>query len=249
MVKDVNLFECSRLIEFKKFFLFLLFLLFLSTPARCQQIVDLYEKITNNFNQKNYYTTLNLCKEVIQLCENKPENECWYTNIMKDIYRYKGITEFEIYKHEQKKQRLTDAIQSLTVSYNLFRDPDVQFLKGYLYSLNVILIGNKTDLSGLVSAWESLLNIYARNEWQISTEIADKIKLFIRVAEKFSAPIPKNNYTGIFARFIIVMACDLAEKGELPETEKKYFEEIRIKYCHDEGIQWQKWHGNSNTPK
>lgn len=249
MLKDANLYRCPTLIRLKQCFLFLLYWLLLTKAGFGQGIIELYEKITDNFNQKSYYTTLNLCKEVIQLCEHKPEPECWYTNIMKDIYRYKGITEFEIYKKEQKKQRLADAIESLAISYNLFRDPDVQFLRGYLQSLNAILVGNRTDLSGLVIAWESLLNLYGRNGWKISIEIVDKIKLYIRVAEKFSAPIPKKNYSGIFARFIIVMACDLAEKGELPETEKNYFDDVRAKYYHDESVQWQKWRSNSNAPR
>lgn len=236
-------------IKLKKHDLLVLFYILLSTPGFCQPVVDLYEKITTNFNQKSYYTTLNLCKEVIQLCETRPEPECWYTNIMKDIYRFKGITEFEIYKKELTRQRLSDAIESLTISYNLFKDPDVEFLRGYLQSLNAILIGNKTDLSGLVVAWESLLSLYARNSWQISSDIVDRIKLFIRVAEKYAEPIPDKNYSGVFGRFIIVMACDLAEKGEISEIDKKYFEETRAKYCGDEGVQWQKWRSNSETPR
>ncbi len=246
-------FRLSRsrnLIRFKKYsLLVILFSLFLSTPGFCQPVVDLYEKITTDFNQNRYYTTLNLCKQVIQICETIPEPECWYTNIMKDIYRFKGITEFEIYKKELKPKRLSDAIESLSYSYNLFKDPDVQFLRGYLQALNAILIGNRTDLSGLVIAWESLLSLYARNSWQVSVEIIDKIKLFIRVAEKFSKPIPNKNYSGSFAKFIIVMACDLADKAEIPENEKKYFEEVRLKYCRDEGRQWKKWRSNSKTPR
>jgi len=249
MFNNVNLSQCLKLIRFKRYYLLFLLFVLLSTSVFGQQVIDLYEQITTNFYQKSYYTTLNLCKEVIQICETTPEPECWYTNIMKDIYRYKGITEFEIYKKELKNKRLSDAIESLTLSYNLFRDPDVQFLRGYLQSLNAILIRNKTDLSGLVIAWGALLSLYARNGWRISTEITDKIKLFIRVAEKFSDPIPNKNYTGFFARFIIVMACNLTERGEIPEKEKKYFEEIRLKYYGDEGIQWQKWRSNTITPK
>jgi hypothetical protein len=220
----------------------------LSTSGICQPIVELYERITTNFNQKSYFTTLNLCKEVIQICETTPEPECWYTNIMKDIYRFKGVTEFEIYKKELKPKRLSEAIESLAFSYNLFKDPDVQFLKGYLQALNAILIGDRTDLNGLVIAWESLLSLYAKNGWQVSADVIDKIKLFIRVAEKFSKPIPQKNYSGVFARFIIVMACDLANKAEIPESEKKYFKEIRLKYCRDEGKQWQNWRSNSKSP-
>lgn len=251
MFDNASLFKCqkTKLIKLTKYFLIVLFWFSFSTPASGQSMIDLYEKIATNFTQKSYYTTLNLCREVIQVCDTSPEPECWYTNIMKDIYRYKGISEFEIYKTELKSNRLSDAIESLTVSYNLFKDPDVQFLRGYLQAIYALLVGNKTDLGGLVIAWESLLSLYARNGWQVSTDIVDKIKLYIRVAEKYTAPISQKNYSGVFARFIIVMACDLAEKGELPATEKKYFEETRLKYCRDEGTQWQKWRNNSNAPR
>lgn len=249
MFNNLSLSRCRKLIRLKKYYLLVLFNILFATTGFCQSVIDLYEKITTNFNLKSYYTTMNLCKEVIKICETTPEPECWYTNIMKDIYRYKGIAEFEIYKTELKQKRLSDAIESLTISYNLFKDPDVQFLRGYLQAVNAILIGNKTDLSGLVIAWESLLSLYARNGWQVTTDLTDKIKLFVRVAEKFTNPIPPKNYSGVFARFIIVMACDLAEKGEIPEKEKKYFEEVRLKYCRNEGTQWQKWRSNSIIPK
>ena len=131
----------------------------------------------------------------------------------------------------------------------MFRDPEVQFLRGYLHSLNAILLNKRTDLTGLVIAWEALLNLYARNSWHVSADVADKIKLFIRVAEKFCDPIPPKNYSGAFAKFIIVMACDLAEKGDLPKSERKIFEEIRLKYYNDDGEQWQKWRSNGYTPK
>ena len=239
----------QELIGLNIYYFLALFGILFSTSGFCQPIVELQEKITTNFNQKNYYTALNLCKQVIKTCETTPEPECWYTNIMKDIYRYKGIAEFEIYKTELQPKRLSEAIESLTYSYNLFKDPDVQFLMGYLQSLNAILIGNKNDLNGLVTAWESLLSLYARNGWQVSADLVDKIKLFIRVAEKYTEPIPKTVYSGAFARFIIVMACDLAEKGDMPETDKNYFEETRLKYCRDEGIQWEKWRSNSMPPK
>ncbi len=249
MFDNLILSRCQKLIKLKKYCLLALFYMLFSTSGFCQSIVDLHDEITTNFNQKSYYSTLNLCKQVIKTCETTPEPECWYANIMKDIYRYKGIAEFEIYKAELTPKRLSDAIESLTISYNLFKDPDVQFLRGYLQSLIAILIDNKTDLNGLVTAWESLLSLYARNGWQVEADIVDKIKLFIRVAEKYTKPIPGKNYSGVFARFIIVMACDLTEKGDIPETDKKYFEEIRLKYCRDEGTQWQKWRSNSMPPK
>ncbi|MDZ7333792.1 MAG: hypothetical protein ONB32_01410 [candidate division KSB1 bacterium] len=215
----------------------------------CQSVADQYERIKAYFNDKSYYSTVNLCKQVIQRCETAPEPECWYTNIMKDIYRYKGFTEFELFKAEQDPKRLTDAIESLTISFNLFKDPDVQFVKGYLIALNAIRIGNRTDLSGLVTAWEALLSLHAREGWQVSAELLDKIKLFIRIAERYTEPVPNKNYQGVFARFIILLALDLAEKGKLKSEEQKEFETLRQKYYREDGEQWQKWRSNSSPPK
>ena len=234
----------SKMIRLGKTILWYLLLNFVFTSGYSQQVRDLHNKIADNFNHNSFYTTLNLCREVIHICETIPEPECWYTNIMKDIYHYKGLAEFEIYKKELKKKRLSDAIESLTLSYNLYRDPEVQFLSGYLKSLNALVTKKKTDLNGLVIGWESLLNLYANNGWKISADIVVKIKLYLGVAEKFTEPIPKEKYTGAFAKFIIVMACDLAERGNLSEPERKYFEQIRLKYHRDEGRQWQKWRSN-----
>ncbi len=244
----INLFFILKALRFRKKIFLLILLISVTTSGHTQEVRNLYEKITDNFNQKNYYSTLNLCREVILTCERIPEPECWYTSIMKEVYRYKGLSEFEIYKKELKKKRLNNAIESLTLSYGLFNDPEVQFLRGYLKSLYALLTKDITDLSGLVVAWESLLSLYARNGWQLSTDIIDKIEIFIRVAEKFAQSIAKKNYTGAFAQFIIVMACDLAKRGNLPDREKSYFEEIRLKYYRDDGNQWQKWRSNAITP-
>ena len=232
-------------------FYWLCFLMLLFQPgySHAQQVRSLFEKLSDSFREKNFYTTINLCREVITICEKTPEPECWYTNIMKEVYRFKGISEFEIYKQELKKKRLADAIQSLTVSYNLYKDPEVQFLNGYLSALKAIADDDRTDLSGLITAWNALLNLYAKNEWKISDDFIAKTKLFIRVSEKFSEPIPSKKYTGVFAKFIILMACDLAEKDNLPNSEQKYFEEIRSKYFHEDGIEWQRWRSNQFNPK
>ncbi len=224
-------------------------ILLLASAAWCQSVAEQYERIRTYFKEKSYYSTVNLCKQVIQRCETAPEPECWYTNIMKDIYRYKGITEFELFKAEQDPKRLTDAIESLSNSYNLFRDPEVQFLKGYLEAVNAIRIGNRTELSGLVTAWEALLSLYAREGWEVSTGLLDKIKLFIRVAERYTEPIASKNYQGVFARFIILLAIDLAEKGKLSSAEQKEFETLRLNYFREDGKQWQKWRSNSSPPK
>ena len=230
-------------------FLIILMLVIIPVDGEAQQIIKHFEELTKNVNQKNFYTSVNLCREIITICEKSPEPECWFTNIMKDVYRFKGISEFEIYKQELKSNRLRDAIESLTFSYNLFKDPEVQFLLGYLTSLKVISQNDRSDLGGLVTAWQALLSLYARNGWQISTEISDKIKLYIKISEKFAEPIPAKKYSGAFAKFIIVMACELVEKSQLPDTEKKYFEETRLRYFQEDAVQWQKWRSNNLTPQ
>jgi hypothetical protein len=230
-------------------FLFIFMLVFTPACGKAQQVINLFEKLTENVTHKNFYTAVNLCREIIKICEKSPEPECWFTNIMKDVYRYKGLSEFEIYKQELKNNRINDAIESLTLSYNLFKDPEVEFLLGYLTSIKAVSQNDRTDVRGLVTAWHALLNLYARNGWQLSTDISDKIKLYIRISEKFSEPIPSQKYSGAFAKFIIVMACELAEKNKLSENDQKYFEEIRAKYFQEDALQWQRWRSNNLTPK
>lgn len=246
--KLFHFFLSARLIIFSLACVFVL-LFFIATQVKAQRVINLFEELAENVNQKNFYTSVNLCREIIKICEKNPEPECWFTNIIKDVYRYKGLSEFEIYKQELKSNRLKDAIESLTLSYNLFKDPEVQFLLGYLSALKAISQNDRSDLGGLVTAWHALLNLYAKNGWQISTEISDKIKLYIRISEKFAEPIPSKKYSGSFAKFIIVMACELADKSGLSENEKKYFEEVRLKYFQDDAIQWQRWRSNNLTPK
>ncbi len=210
-----------------------------------QQVRLLYEKLTDAEKNHDYYTRLNLCREIIQICEESPESECWFSNIMRDVYRIKGTTEFEIYKKELKKERLANAISSLEVSYSLYKDPDVQFLRGYLAAIYSLLKKGSVDLTGLVMCWEAILDIYAGNDWQISAELIARTKQFIQVAEKFARPGMEKNYTGAFARYIIVLACDLMDSGNLSEAEQIIFQNIRKKHSSQESDQWQKWKNKS----
>jgi len=222
-------------------------LLFFSYPdtGMAQQVRALYEKLAQTESSQDIYTSLNLCKKIIQICENTPESECWYSNIMRHVYRIKGKSEFTIYKKELKRQRLTEAINSLATSYNLYRDPEVQFLQGYLKAVQSLLEKGRPDLSGLVFCWEAILDIYARENWEISPQLVVKTKQFIEVSEKFARPGLGKNYTGVFAKYIIVLACDLMDKGNLNQTDQKYFRDIRLKFASHEGAQWQKWRNNS----
>lgn len=221
-------------------FCFLLFSFF-PKNVRAQQVRGHYEQLLQHETSSDIYTSLNLCKNIIEICENAPEPECWFSNIMRDVYRIKGKAEFEIYKKELKRQRLADAISSLEISYNLFKDPEVQFLQGYLKSVNILLNKGQTDLSGLVICWEAILDIYAGGNWDVSSALVEKARLFIGVAEKFARPGLGENYSGAFARYMIVLACDLMISDKISQTEQKYFRDIRNKYSGREGEQWRRW--------
>lgn len=227
-----------------------LFMLILNTEACLgQQVMNLYEKLNASLREKNFYTTVNLCREIIRICEQRTEPECWFTNIMKEVYRHKGVAEFEIYKQELKKKRLIDAIESLNISYNLYKDPEIQFLCGYLTALKAIADNDRTELNGLVTAWSALLSLHARNGWKTSPDLIDKAKLYVRVAEKFTVPIASKKYSGTFARFMIGMTCDLMEKDQLSSADVKYFEEMREKYFEQSNTEWQKWRSSGLTPE
>ncbi|MDZ7263800.1 MAG: hypothetical protein ONB16_04400 [candidate division KSB1 bacterium] len=223
--------------------------MFSADGCLAQQVMQLYEKLNNSFREKNFYTTLNLCRDIISICEQQTEPECWFTNIMKEVYRYKGVSEFEIYKQELKKKRLADAIESLSISYNLYKDPEIQFLSGYLTALKAIADNDRTNLNGLVTAWSAMLSLHARNGWKISADLIDKAKLYVRVAEKFAVPISSKKYSGAFAKFMIMMTCDLMEKDQLSSSDAKYFEEMRQKYFQQSNVEWQKWRSSELAPE
>lgn len=227
-----------------------IFILVLSAEnCLAQQVRQLYEKLNNSFREKNFYSTLNTCREIISICEKQTESECWFTNIMKEVYRYKGISEFEIYKQELKKKRLADAIESLSISYKLYKDPEIEFLSGYLTALKAIADNDRTHLNGLVTAWSALLSLHAKNGWKNSADLIDKAKLYIRVAETFAKPIPAKEYSGAFAKFMIMMTCDLMEKDQLSGADAKYFEEMRQKYFDHSNAEWKKWRSSELAPE
>lgn len=199
-------------------------------PGQCQQVTRAVQEIAQSFDSQNYDRTVFLCSEIIEICEASIEPECYYTNFFKEIYRYKGLAEFELYKIELNYSRLSSAIESLNYSYLLFKDPEVRFLQGYLKILAAILSQSHPDLSGIVMAWEGILNLYARGQWQVGQDLIIKIKMFIPAVEKFASPNTRRHYSGSFARFSIVLACDLAERGSITDADQAYFNQIRLKY-------------------
>ena len=236
------------MIKYKTFFILCILLFIKPNLGFTIEFRDLLEKTKVSFQNQNHYSTLNLCREIIKSCENNPAAECWHTNVIKDVYRYKGITEFEIYKKERKPKRLTDAIESLTISFKLYHDPEILFIRGYLESLLALTKKDLDDLGGLITAWEALLDLYARNEWNLSDDIIAKVKLYIRAAEKFAVPVPRKHYSGIFAKFMIVMSCDLVTRKNLSEDDSVLFKKIRLKYNRTEGRQWEDMRNNLLSP-
>ncbi|MBD3290255.1 hypothetical protein GF337_15725 [candidate division KSB1 bacterium] len=149
---------------------------------------------------------------------------------MKNVYRYKGLAEFEIYKRELKPKRLENSIQSLEISYGLYRDAEILYTYGYLLAVQSILLKNITDLDGLVKSWIGILELYGHNNWQVNKDLIEKIKDYIKVSEKFVVKIPSKRYEGRFARFMIVMACELAENAQLNYDDQNFFNSYKNKY-------------------
>ncbi|MDZ7377253.1 MAG: hypothetical protein ONB13_11625 [candidate division KSB1 bacterium] len=154
----------------KKFGLSLVFVYWITSVSigLTQDVRTLYDKVRKEYEAGNFATVVNLCKQIIERCEqNYPDAECRYTDVMKNVYRYKGFSEFRIYTQEQNMDQLEEAINSLTKSYELYGDPEISFNYGYMQSLRAIKLKNGRDLDGLVNAWRGILGIYARDEWTV----------------------------------------------------------------------------------
>lgn len=210
-----------------------------------QHISGAFQEVIESYDSHRYDQTVTICAKIIDLCESGIEPECNYTNIIKEIYRYKGLAEFELYKKELDYGRLSSAIESINYSYILFRDPDVRFLQGYWKMLAAILSQSDTDLSGIILAWEAILDLNARDQWQITQDLIKKLKMFIPAVEKFAISNSKRHYSGSFARFNIMLACDLAARGSLSAEDQAYFNAIRLKY--QDKTHHQKWRMDSQA--
>ena len=195
-----------------------------------QVIHDLLTKVKTKFEAKKYYESLNYCQQIIDICNHEPESECWFTNIMRNVYRYKGLSEFEIYKNELTVKRLSSSIHSLEISYNLYCDAEILYMYGYLLAVKAILLKNTSSVKGLVTAWTGILELYGYNNWVVTKELIDNIKDYIKIADKFTTPIPSKHYSGNFARYMILIACKLADKTQVSNEDKKFFKKYRKKY-------------------
>ncbi len=206
----------------------LFFTLFL--PLSAQEVHNIFSKVKIEFTNQNYHAVLNLCREIERICSINPVSECYFTNVMKNVYRYKGLSEFEIYKQELKPKRLENSIQSLEISYGLYRDAEILYTYGYLLAVQAILLKNVNDLDGLVKAWKGIIELYGHNNWQVNKDLIEKIKDYIKVTEKFVIKVPSKNYGGHYAKFMIVMACDLAENAQLNYDDQNFFNTYKKKY-------------------
>lgn len=205
-------------------------LIFMPLSLSAQMVHDLLTNIKIEFEEQNFYTSLNYCRDIIKVCNENPVSECWFTNVMKDVYRYKGLAEFEIYKKELKTQRLESAIHSFEISYSLYQDAEILYTYGYLSAIKSILQKKTNNLDGLVNAWKGILELYGRYNWTVTKDLVDNIKDYIRIAEKFTLPNINKNYTGKFAQYMIIMACNLAEKAQLNNEDNNFFKRYRKKY-------------------
>jgi len=215
---------------FKKFSILFILIVLISHIAVSQEIHELLDEIKSEYKIKNYYSVVNHCREILTKCEEYPVSECFFTNVMKSVYRYKGLAEYEIYKKELKAARLENSIESLKSSYQLYRDAEILYMHGYLIAIQSVLMRNTTNLEGLITAWKGILELYGNNSWNIDEPLIEKIKDYIKIAEKFTTSKSQTQYTGNFARFMIIMACNLAFKGDLNQTDKIFFTNFQRKY-------------------
>ncbi len=214
-------------------------------PMWAQDVRSLYDKVRNEYEGGNFGTVVNLCKQIIERCEqNYPDAECRYTDVMKNVYRYKGFSEFKIYTQEQNMDQLEEAINSLIKSYELYGDPEISFNYGYMQSLRAIKLKNGRDLNGLVNAWRGILGLYARDEWTVSNDLLNKIKIFIQQAVEISiTPADSALTTGRFTSFMIRLGCDLARKRNLSAADSVFFNVYYRRAIDDEynlrGNEWR----------
>jgi hypothetical protein len=229
----------------KKRFGIFLFIFLMTKTISAQDVRQLYDKVKEAHEAENFATVVNLCKQIISRCEqNYPDAECRYTDVMKQIYQYKGFAEYKIYLTEQNLDRLDDAINSLIKSYELYGDPYIAFNFGYMQSQKAIQLQNGRYLEGLVNAWRGILGLYANNEWTLSDDLLEKLKIFTQQSVELAITPPDSAYTTAgFNGFMIRLACDLAKKRVLSPDDSVFFNIYYSRAIEDEhnlrGNEWR----------
>ncbi len=224
--------------------LFLLVFLVAIPTLQAQNVRSLYDKVKDEYKDQNYQTVVNICKQIITRCEqNYPDAECRYTDVMKQVYQFKGFAEYRIYVKDKTLESLEDAINSLMKSYELYGDPYISFNFGYMQSLRAIKLQDGRNLEGLVNAWRGILGYYANEEWKVSDDLLEKLKLFIQQAVELSITPPDSAFTtGRFIGFMIRLTCDLANKRKLTTVDSLFFSIYYSRAVEDEyNIRGNEW--------
>ena len=232
-----------------RIFLTMLAAFFLITDSaaawQSPKVADLFERAKAAYDAQKSEETVSLCRQIIQKCEQSyAEPECRYTNVMKNVYLYKGLSEFKIFNSQQELDLLTEAIASLKKSYELYGDPNVAFNFGYMETLRAIKLQNGNKLDGLVSAWDGILSMYANQEWTLNDELIKNLKIFVKQAVELTVtPADSAMTTGRFASFMVRQACDLAEQGHLKQDDRTFFDVYRKRAIEDNynlrGNEWR----------
>lgn len=231
--------------HFINFIFFFFSIIFLTPHLFSQTVRSLYNQVKEAHEAQNFATVVNLCKQIISRCEqNYPDAECRYTDVMKQVYQYKGFSEYKLYLGDNNLERLEDAINSLIKSYELYGDPYISFNFGYMQSLHAIKNKNGRDLKGLVNAWRGILGLYANNEWKVSDDLLEKLKIFTQQAVDLAITPPDSAFTtGRFNGFMIRLACDLAKKRTLSIEDSLFFNIYYSRAVEDEfnlrGNEWR----------
>jgi len=231
-------------------YLFFFISLFISvslqaTLIHAQNVRSLYNKVKKAHKENNFSTVVNLCKQIIERCEqNYPDAECRYTDVMKQVYQFKGFSEYKLYEKENNLERLEDAITSLIKSYELYGDPYISFNFGYMQSSLAIKKQNGRNLEGLVNAWRGILGLYANEEWTVSNDLLDKLKIFTQQSVELAiTPADSAFTTGRFNGFMIQLACDLAKNRKLSKEDSTFFSIYYSRAVEDEinlrGNEWR----------
>ncbi|MFQ5709185.1 MAG: hypothetical protein ACE5HO_17145 [bacterium] len=224
---------------------FLLLLLLWGTSVYGQPVSTLYENIKNAYDSKEYEKTVDLSEQIVTRCaESVPDVECRFTDVMKSVYRLKGFAEYQLYLDSRDLVTLDAAIISLQKSYELFGDPEIAFNFGYMESLRAIETRDGSYLAGLVHAWQGILGLYAKEEWTVSQELINKLKIFINQAVDITITPPDSAMTsGLFTSFMVRLASDLAEKGTSSRQDSLFFRVYRQRAVEDEfnlrGNEWR----------
>jgi len=210
--------------------IFLLSLSLLSNTVYSQHIPQKVEKIKQEFEDQNIIEAMKICEDVFHICKFNPVSECYYSNLMKDVHYYYGLSHYELYKLSLETYHLDSAISYLEKSYDLFRKSDILFKIGYLKAIKSIVSFERQDLKGLVIAWQGILEIYSANEFKLDKDLIENVCDYIKVTDKFTRPRARVRYSGEFAWYMIHMACTFIENGDLNSVDRAFINSYKEKY-------------------